>query len=219
MFEFLKKLKKNIGERPVAINETTGSFYVFKEEYKNKIFLVSDLHLFHARGFVYKPRGFNDIQSMVDKIVENWNSTVNKNDDVFILGDLMLNNDDLGIEVLKSLNGRLHIIRGNHDTDNRIKKFIELDNIVEICDAKYIDYKGYHFYLSHYPTMTGNLENKYLKQMLLNIFGHTHSKDEFFEDRPYMYNVACDANNCTPVLLDDIITKMQNKVKECIEML
>ena len=55
--------------------------------------------------------------------------------------------------------------------------------------------------------------------MTLNLFGHTHQRDKFFEDRPYMYCVGLDANDNTPVLLDDIIERMKNKVKECIEYL
>ena len=55
--------------------------------------------------------------------------------------------------------------------------------------------------------------------MTLNLHGHTHSKDMFYEDRPYMFNVAVDAHNCYPVLLDDIIEHMKNKVNECLQML
>ena len=73
--------------------------------------------------------------------------------------------------------------------------------------------------MSHFPTLTGNLEAESLHQMTLNLHGHTHSKDMFYEDRPYMFNVALDAHNCYPVLLDDIIEHMKNKVNECLQML
>ena len=37
----------------------------------------------------------------------------------------------------------------------------------------------------------------------------------FFEDRPYMYHVGVDSHNGFPVLLDDIIEEMHDKVEEC----
>ena len=72
-----------------------------------------------------------------------------------------------------------------------------------------------HFYMSHYPSLTGNLEKESLKQMTLCLFGHTHQKEHFFEDRPYMYHVGVDAHNCYPCNLTDIIQEMKEKVKEC----
>lgn len=41
------------------------------------------------------------------------------------------------------------------------------------------------------------------------------SKEHFYNDIPYMYNVAVDAHDCTPVNLDDIIEEMHEKVIEC----
>ena len=57
----------------------------------SQIYFTSDLHLCHDRGFIYEPRGFNSIEEMNNAIVENWNSIVTNEDNVFILGDLMLN--------------------------------------------------------------------------------------------------------------------------------
>lgn len=57
------------------------------------------------------------------------------------------------------------------------------------------------------------------KHTLINLFGHTHSKQLFYEDRPYMYNVAMDAHNSTPVCISDIVADIENKVRECKDML
>ena len=43
--------------------------------------------------------------------------------------------------------------------------------------------------------------------------------DKFREDIPMYYNVAMDANDNTPVLLDDIIERMKEKAKECLSYL
>ena len=62
--------------------------------------------------------------------------------------------------------------------------------------------------MSHFPSLTGN-NDKFLKQMTLNLFGHTHQKDKFFNNNPYMYNVALDAHNCTPVSIEQIIKDIE----------
>ncbi len=186
----------------------------------NMIYLSSDLHFNHSREFVYKPRGFDSVEDMNIAIVNNFNSIVTPEDDLYLLGDLMLGQDmEAGLELVRQLNGRIHIVRGNHDSDRRWEAYRELPNVIEMAAAIYLHYRKYHFYLSHFPTLTGNLEKESLKQMTCNLFGHTHSKEHFFEDRPYMYNVAVDAHNCTPVLLDHIIVEMNEKVKECIDYL
>ena len=73
--------------------------------------------------------------------------------------------------------------------------------------------------MTHFPCMTGNLEKESLKQMTLNLYGHTHQKTNFYEDRFYMYHVGVDSHNGYPVLLDDIIQEMKDKVKECVDFL
>ena len=79
---------------------------------------------------------------------------------------------------------------------------------------------GYNIYLSHYPTYTSYIENMApLKQHMLNFHGHTHSKDKFYQDIPFMYNVALDAHNNAPVSFDEIISDIEAKANECIAML
>lgn len=185
------------------------------------IWLTSDLHLGHDRQFLWGPRGFQTSLEHDETVVRNWNAVVEPEDDVYVLGDIMLGDNAHGAEYFSKLNGRIHLVRGNHDTDVRWNQvYPELSNVVEICGwAHMLNYRKYHFYLSHFPTMTGNLEKESLHQMTLNLSGHTHSKDKFYEDRPYMYNVSLDANDNIPVLLDDIIERMKAKVKECIDYL
>ena len=182
----------------------------------NRILFTSDLHFNHDREFIWKARGFTDVADMNIHIIDHWNSVVKPEDEVYLLGDVMLGNNEIGLDCLSRLNGKIHLIRGNHDTDNRIEIFSNMpDKIVEICDAKYLRINGYHFYLTHYPCLTGNLHKESLKQMTLNLHGHTHSKDRFFYDLPFCYNVGVDAHDCYPVNVNEIIEDMKNKVMEC----
>lgn len=187
-----------------------------------KIFFTSDLHFNHNRGFIFADRGFSSVEEMNNAIVNNWNFTVFDDDDVYVLGDLMLGgseNMEKGLELIKSLNGRIHVIIGNHDTDKRIEAYKTLENVVSVAHAERLNWNGYHFWLSHFPANTGNLEKETLKQVTINLSGHTHSKHKFYKDIPYIYNVSVDAHDCTPVLVDDIIEDIYRKIDECKELL
>ncbi len=118
-----------------------------------------------------------------------------------------------------TLKGKIHIVLGNHDTNTRIELYKTLPNVVEVVYATMICYKKYHFFLTHYPCMTGNLEKESLKACTLNLYGHTHQKQNFYQDMPFIYHVGCDSHNCAPISLDQIIEDMNNKVKECIDVL
>ena len=179
------------------------------------IWFTSDLHLGHNREFIYRARGFESVEEMNDQIIRRWNTLVHPLDDVYILGDIMLGDNARGMAAIAELKGRLHLIRGNHDTDTRIGLFKDCRQFIEICDAKYLKYEKYHFYLTHYPCLTGNLHKESLSQMTLNLHGHTHAEESFFYDLPYCYNVGVDAHACFPVSLERVIEDMKNKVEEC----
>lgn len=187
------------------------------------IYLTSDLHFNHNREFIWKARGFTSVQEMNEEIIKRHNALVRPDDDVYILGDSSLGGGDEQIlaankALIEQLNGKLHIIRGNHDTDRRVAMYASCKNVVgPILYADMIHYKGYHFYLSHFPTLTGNLEKESLKQCTCNLFGHTHQTTNFHMDMPYLYHVGVDSHDCKPVLLDDIIKEMEAKVIECLK--
>lgn len=174
----------------------------------------------HDREFLFKPRGFNSISEHDEEVIRRWNEIVGPEDEVYHLGDVMLNDNKHGVECLKRLNGKIHILPGNHDTPARIAIYEILDNVVVEPLAIRLKYKKYNFYLSHYPTMTSNLEGSpHLREHTINIYGHTHQKTNFYEDRPYMFHAGLDSHDCTPVLLDDAIQIMKDKVHECLAML
>lgn len=185
------------------------------------IYLSSDLHLFHNREFIYKPRGFDSIENMNSTLFQNFWEIVEPEDDLYLLGDLLLGGSESfekGLTLISHFPGQIHIVRGNHDTDKRWSEYAKLPNVVEVENAIYLKYNNYHFYLSHYPTMTGNLEKEELKQVLINLYGHTHQRNNFYQDIPFMYHVGVDSHNCFPVSIDDAIKEIKKKYEECKEL-
>lgn len=184
-------------------------------EKKNKIWLTSDLHFGHDREFLWSPRGFASSYEHDEAVIKNWNEKISWLDEVYLLGDLMLGDNEKGIRKLQQLAGKWHIILGNHDTNTRIELYKQLPQVIDIQYATMFKYNGYRFYCSHFPTMTANLEKESLKQCTINLYGHTHQQTNFYNDIPFMYHVGLDSHNNSPVLIDEAIQDMQNKVAEC----
>ena len=94
---------------------------------KRKLWIVSDLHLFHKRLCKGYPNHFEEtrlyetVEEMNNDIVNRWNKTVQPEDQVIMLGDWFLNvpYSQLATEFKKYteiLNGEfIAICFGNHD--------------------------------------------------------------------------------------------------------
>ena len=176
------------------------------------LYITSDLHFCHERDFIYKPRGYKTVNGMNKGIVKNWNSIITNDDEVYLLGDIMLNNNEEGLKYFKKLKGKIHIILGNHDTINRKDLFLSLDNVVSVEYATIIKYKKWHFYLSHYPTITTNQKKTKKSLTLWNLCGHYHTKDKFDDMKRGWpcYHIELDAHNNKPVSIEEIIEDIKS---------
>jgi len=184
------------------------------------LYVCSDLHFGHDRDFIYKPRGFSNIQKHDEAIIERFNSIVRPDDDLFLLGDQMLGDNEHGLNCLRRLNGKLHVFWGNHDSDVRKQLYWDLPSLVEgFGYSGMLKYKKWHFLLSHYPTLTANYDDydKPLRARVWNLHGHTHSQNRYeFMDRGWQsYNVAVDAHDCCPVNIDAIIEDIKWYYIQC----
>lgn len=181
------------------------------------IWVTSDWHFCHNKPFLFEPRGFKNIYDMNDAIIKRYNEKVDINDDVYCLGDCILSDNIEGIKCIKQLKGNIHIIRGNHCTDNRIKLYKECYNVVEVCDAKFLKINKQSFFLSHFPCITDNFDDdKSLKNKIINLCGYSHTLDKFIDiNKGLIYHTEVDAHNCYPVSLEQIkndILKYEGKI-------
>jgi calcineurin-like phosphoesterase family protein len=95
---------------------------------------TSDLHFNHTNVIKYAHRPFltdagePDVQKMNEELVARWNSRVQPNDFIYVLGDFCLGgNGDDAIGFAKRLNGQKYLIFGNHDKALRKNKpFLDL---------------------------------------------------------------------------------------------
>lgn len=169
------------------------------------IFFTSDWHIGHNKDFLFRPRGFQSIEEHDEAIIKNCNEIVKPDDELWILGDLALGLKEeweKWIPALKCKN--VYYLIGNHDTVNKCNSYNEYGLICKGY-ANVIKYsKWLSFYLSHYPTLTGNFD--FNDHPVWNLSGHTHSKSKFApnEDVP-IYNVSVDAHDNYPVSIDQIV--------------
>ncbi len=180
---------------------------------ERNIWFNSDPHFGHQKEFLWGPRGFNSSLEHDEAIIRNWNSVVDYDDDVYVLGDLMLGDNDYGIKCINRLTGNIHIILGNHDTESRITLYLEqCPNIIEITYAKELKIGKNYFFLCHYPVITANYDDqKAWAKHLINLHGHTHSSERFYNNNPYMYNVGLDSHNNFPIEINEIVNDIREK--------
>lgn len=169
------------------------------------IYCTSDCHFNHKNILSYEPqsRPFATIEEMNETIISNWNSVVTAEDEVWVLGDFFMGQLTAIDPILDRLNGKIHLVRGNHDQKNRMK--IYEAHGIDIHDIAYVQYKGRYFVLCHFPN-----ENKEFIRMIIEdnsevvwLYGHVHSK----APKGYVngtYHVGVDTNNLTPISIQQI---------------
>ena len=181
------------------------------------IWFTSDTHFGHQPEFLWKPRGFSSVEEMDEAIIENWNKVIKSTDIVYHLGDTMLNDNMHGLECFKRLNGQIFLIYGNHDSDARKNLlFTELSGkMLGGWYAWVIKYGKLSIYMSHYPTITSNFDQKHFSQHVIAVHGHTHQRTNWLDMKnPFLYHVGLDSHNNTPVHIDEVVADIRQHWEE-----
>jgi calcineurin-like phosphoesterase family protein len=175
------------------------------------IYVTSDQHFSHIQPFVWQARGYESVEHMNEEQIRKWNEVVNKTDEVWFLGDGMMNDNEVGAKCFQQLNGKIHVITGNHDSPNRIKIYQNLK--YDVQDAKRLTYNKKNIIFSHEPMITDNGAFKGWHGVL-NIHGHTHQTTNFTEGYLLRYHAGVDSHDGYPILLDDILKEVYEYWKE-----
>jgi len=183
----------------------------------SKIYFTSDLHFGHENVIRFDDRPFASVEEMDAELIRRWNAKVDRGDLVYVLGDMIwkTKNDD-ALNIIKSLNGQIILIKGNHDrflsnakAKNALAAVKDYDDICVMLE----DGTTRRCVLSHYfiPMYNGH------RYQGIHLHGHSHFTDEadFEIDlaeqlnnqgiRNEIYNVGCMYWNYEPVTLDEIL--------------
>ncbi|MDT8357010.1 MAG: metallophosphoesterase family protein [Methanomicrobiaceae archaeon] len=171
-------------------------FETFWQE-KERIYLISDLHLDHSAIIGYCRRPFSDVERMNETLIRNWNGIVRREDTVFHLGDFAFGRNPRNFK--GRLQGRKRFIRGNHDRKLRGAR-----------TSVIIDHQGFRFFLCHSP------EDRPKEWGGWVVHGHTHnhrSRYPFINGDLRTINVSCELTGYAPVSLDFIISLDPESIK------
>ena len=180
-------------------------------------FFTSDTHFNHANIIRFCNRPFKDVNQMNEVLIENWNRVISPGDTVFHLGDFCLGGSLEWTNVLDRLNGKMHLILGNHDMKNIRQGYINrFENVVM---QMHIEIGKRCIYLNHYPFLCFGGSYRDVWQL----FGHVHtSPHNTGLDAPRLkalfptqYDVGVDNNNFTPVSFEQVRKIILKQVESC----
>ena len=164
------------------------------------IYFTSDLHFGHK----YLCEGLRGMSAEESDalIINNWNSVINKNDKVFILGDISLDSPENIKGNLCKLKGIKEVVLGNHDTPRIVNILVNMG--IKVSSS--LNYHG--FLLTHIPCHPNelqfyktNIHGHIHNQGIINIQGQSFDYKEVNPKGKY-YNVNVEFNNYTPVKLE-----------------
>ena len=132
------------------------------------IYFTSDHHWGHQRIVEYTGRPFKTTEEMDEALITNWNSTIKPGSLVYHLGDFSFMRPDDIPNLVRRLNGQVHLIRGNHD---RFLKDKRRDfGFAWVGDYKEVKVGDQKVVLSHYPFLTWNGRHR----GSFSLHGHSH---------------------------------------------
>ena len=224
--------------RNFAINKQKD--YIERKNKKNMRKYIADLHFGHANmNEKMDKRGFPTVEDMNEYMIKQWNSTVRKNDEVVILGDLSFLDGIETNKILRRLNGKKFLIEGNHDHKflkdknfdqnllNWVKPYAELNDEnrkVVCCHYPTMFYNGQYRKMEDgsprsymlYGHVHDTQDHQLLKEMLKLASEYQYQSDYSGEPTnvPFnMINCFCMFSDYVPLTLDEWIA-LQNNQKE-----
>lgn len=169
-----------------------------------KFWITSDLHLGHTNIIKYcsESRPFVSSEEMDEKIISNWNSVIDPEDCVYILGDVAFCNAEEASHKLNRMNGTKVLIAGNHD--HKLKSQHTFVNCFSfVTDYMETNFEGSNLILFHYPIESWNR----MSYGSIMLHGHKHGTPTNTKGK--IKDVGIDTNNMFPYLLSDVIKEMQ----------
>jgi calcineurin-like phosphoesterase family protein len=158
-------------------------------------FFTGDTHFGDRRVLQIDRRPFPSVAAHDAALVGLWNETVGPDDEVWHLGDFALGASPERIaELLRSLNGRKHLIVGNNDAAATLEApgWSSVQHYAEVTLGRQ------RLVLAHYAFRTWNG----MGRGAVDLHGHSHGR---LKPRARQYDVGVDARGYRPVTLDTIL--------------
>ena len=153
-------------------------------------FVTSDTHISHKKIMEYQPnRKFTSLEEHDKYLIDIWNKTIPPKATVFHVGDFIFYDRDFSI--LEKLNGKIILIKGNHD--HKINKVLETHDYLKVI------YNGIPIVLCHYPIQSWDQKS----HSSMHFHGHEHCRGTHMINR---IDVGVDGNDSLrPYSFDELI--------------
>lgn len=177
-----------------------------------RTFFTADTHFLHPKIIDICGRP-TTIKNHDEWLIDIWNSTVDKKDTIYILGDFSLGNRKRSEIILDKLHGNKVLILGNHDES--IKNSTRWFYVTQIKDLtpKVEDENGNsistHIVLCHYPLASWNRK----PWGSMHLYGHVHGR---FQNHGMSIDVGIDANNYKILTLEEVLDKLSKRSLELL---
>lgn len=149
-------------------------------------------------------------EQMTEAMIENWNGVVRPKDRVYHVGDFALvrgpRSKDLVSQLVKRLNGQIHLILGNHDEEwlRQIRGFAWVGHQYQ---GKMVKIGDQRIFLFHTACRIWDRSH----HGAWHFYGHSHSR--LPEDlRSLSFDIGVDARNFTPLASEQAKEEMELKI-------
>jgi calcineurin-like phosphoesterase family protein len=193
------------------LSDNSDSFYMRRILMAR--FFTSDQHLACPPSVYYILGRKFSLEEHDYVIAQNWDDVVGPDDEVYILGDIVVSdNVEIAVPLLSKMNGKKILVPGHHDGVDKVGRKLYEEAGVEILNEKNpVIVFDSHFgpvnvRMSHFPYAHENSENYYsasyvpfTEPHLPLLHGHRHHNTPFNPFNVLEYNVSVDANDFKPV--------------------
>ena len=169
-------------------------------------FFLSDTHFNNENIIRYCNRPFANAAEMNETIIKNWNAIVANGDTVHVLGDFILGSPETIPEILNRLNGKIHLVRGNHDTPRKLGIYEQYPEKIIVKDIEYVSFGGLWFVCCHFPITDEGFLDMVTKDNseVVVLHGHVHDKEPFCDIEHHKFNLSVDVTEFSPVPISNI---------------
>jgi calcineurin-like phosphoesterase family protein len=168
-----------------------------------RVFVTADTHFGHAAILRLTGRPFKSLQAMDEGLISRWNSKVGPDDLVWHLGDFAYRAEASPESYRARLNGRIHLVMGNHD-DAALRERSDL--FESVSDIAELAWKGQRIALCHYPMRDwpGAFSGAW------HLFGHEHGRLDK-EPLGLSLDVGVDSHAFAPLALEEVARVMAKR--------
>lgn len=173
--------------------------------------LFSDPHFDHKHILEYCPkRPWDTVEGMNEGLCKNINAVVRPLDTVWILGDFAFKKNLL----LKAINGRKILVRGNHDSSTMVNWLLK-ESVIDACiNSATTKFRNRDVFLTHIPTPDWPGR----EQGTIMFHGHRHGglSDRgagWVNTTPNCYDVGVDVHThlFSPISIDSALRYVDQK--------